>query len=74
MKKNEYYSWETPPKDDQRFTVYTKKNRMIIMPNIKEFESNKEKLLRGDEIVGWKPIEIDNQIPPFIQSQIPKKL
>ena len=69
-----YISWETPPKEDQKFAVFTKKNRMIIMGSLKEFEDRREELLKGEEILGWKLLEISKEAPPFIQMPIPKQI
>ena len=69
--KTKMASWETPPKEGDKFYVRTDSRRIILCRSLAEFEKNKEALLKGEEIVGWLPVDIDNVIPPF--AQIPPK-
>lgn len=64
--KKMYVSWITPPEDGEKFSIYTKNNRMIICESREYLEQNKEELLGDDEILGWLPILTGNQVPAFM--------
>ncbi len=72
--KHKYISWETPPKKGEKFVLFTKKNRMIMVDCITDLEANKGEILKGEEILGWKSVDINKTPPPFLQNQIPKRI
>lgn len=72
--RHKYFSMETPPKKGRKFALFTKKNRMIIIEGMEEFEAKRDEILQGDEILGWKPVDVDNTPPPFLQTPIPKQI
>lgn len=69
--KQKMVSWETPPKEGEKFMVRTDRNRMILSESVAHFQENMEDLLRGEELIGWLPISVDNVKPPFLN--IPPK-
>jgi len=66
-----YISWDTPPKEGEGFTLFTKKNRMIIMTSKRRFDETKDELLKDDELSGWLPNIVSNEPPPFLQVPMP---
>lgn len=66
-----YISFETPPTGDQKFAVFCKNNQMIIMESLDVWEKMKSEMVKDEDVIGWLPIEKDNNVPPFLS--IPPK-
>jgi len=67
-------SWETPPKPDQKFSVYTNTKRVFVAQDLESFEKIKDTWLDGDEISGWLPVDVSDKAPPFLSASLPKQI
>lgn len=72
--KKMYISWETPPKDDEKFSLYTKNNRMIVCENRQWLQDNWDSVLSEDEILGWLPVLTGNKVPAFMPNVPPVQM
>jgi len=64
--KKKYISFETPPKEDERFSVHCEGNRMFVMDNVTEWEEKKERIKESYKVIGWLPVKKTNEPPPFL--------
>lgn len=68
---NEAISWENPPEEGKPFALYVTGQQVIFFNDIKDLRANEEKFLKDKEIVGWRPIHIDNNFPGNIPIPAP---
>lgn len=71
---HKYFSMDTPPKKGQKFALFTKKNRVIIIECMTEFEAKRDEILQGEEILGWRHVDVNNTPPPFLQTHFQKQI
>jgi len=58
-------SWETPPKEDEKFVLFTEGNFMHLFESMEDYRNRSESVLKGKEPKGWLPFVKDKNAAGF---------